>query len=278
MTPGLRKECAIHDEGLINVSVDSIRSKHPTLADYLARFFQRAEGVQFQKAVAQIPAGARVLDIGVGSGETSLYLASQGYRVAVVEPSDGFCRLLEQAALLYGLTIDVYCTTAEHLDGLPLRDLDACIFNASLHHCDAPALALRHCRTLLKPGGQLLLLNEPLLHFFRSKTWFQKKIERGDLVGDYGGNEHTYYYQEYRAMLRDAGFAKIADRLSERYAQPGSYLAYLRQENISAPQRWLRALYYRTIQAICRAGWLGRPLLALGKRLSLLQTNFIATR
>jgi SAM-dependent methyltransferase len=278
LTAGLRQENAIHNQGVEQLSAEALRQRWPTLTDFLHDFLQRAEGVQFQKAVAHLPPGAQVLDIGAGPGHTSLYLATQGYRVHVAEPALGLCELIDRAAKLYRLPVEVYNTSAEFLDRVPLRNLDACIFNASLHHCDDPVKALSHCHTLLAPGGQLLLLNEPVLQCFRSKAWFARQLQNGGVAGDYGGNEHTYYYHEYLALLRQAGFRQIRDFVSERYARPESYLNQLKQEKVSPWKGLLRTAYYRLLQAILGSGAVGRPIISTLKQLSLLQTNFIATR
>lgn len=278
ITAGLREENAIHNQGVEQLSVAALRQRWPTRTDFLRDFFQRAEGVQFQKAVAGLGYGARVLDIGAGPGHTSLYLAAQGYHVHVAEPALGLCQLIDRAASLYQLPVEVYNTSAEFLDRLPVRGLDACIFHASLHHCDDPALALAHCHTLLAPGGQLFLLNEPVLQCFRSKAWFARQLQSGGVAGDYGGNEHTYYYHEYLALLRQAGFRQITDFVSERYARPQSYLNHLKQEKAPLLKSWLRTAYYRVLQGLLASGAAGRPIITVMKRLSLLQTNFIATR
>jgi SAM-dependent methyltransferase len=279
ISEGLRKENEIHHQHKGGHTREQLQAEYPTMEEFLKRFLNRAEGWQFVRAVAELKPGARVLDIGAGTGRTSVYLASQGHRVAALEPSPDLCRFIADAAQLYGLSLDIYNATAETIDRLPVRDFDACIFNASFHHCDEPERALAGCHQVLVRGGRVLLLNEPLLQLFRSKAWFQRQLAEGALVtGDYGGNEHTYYHHEYIAMLKAARFGEIRDYLSLRYLNPERYLH--RIERRRAPLREVRSrrLYYRAIHLLARSGPLGRPALALLKRLSLVQTYFVATK
>ena len=139
--------------------------------------------------------------------------------------------------------------------------------------------ALTHCHEVLVPAGLMLVLNEPQLQFFRSKRWFRRQLEQGTFVaGDYGGNEHIYYHHEYQDMLRRAGFVRIKDALSNRYQDPASYLSYLRSQGNRSRTIRVRQLYYGLIRTLERSSFLGRGLLALLKKWSLVQTYFSARR
>jgi SAM-dependent methyltransferase len=256
-----------------------IQAIYPACTDFCHDYAASAEGQQLREVLRQVPPGARVLDVGAGYGIIAIYLASQGYRVCAVEPSPDLCAYIQRAATLYGLALDIFNVSAECLDLLPKRNFDLCMFNASLHHCDDPLQALAHCHDLLAPTGKLALLNEPLLHFFRSKAWFERQLESGSLVtGDYGGNEHIYYYHEYRAMLARAGFGDVADFVAFRYRDPSSYFRALNYQKAKKMSVLVRKVYYNSIAGLLRLGMCGKPALYLLKRLSLLQTNFVAAR
>lgn len=279
VSEGLRQENEVHERLAAEYAPERLRRKHPTAATFLEPFLAGEEGLQYTRALAEVRPGSRILDIGAGYGRSSIYLASLGHRVSVAEPSIDLCRGIEAASEQYGLPLDIYQVAAEYLDRLPARGFDACVFNASLHHCDDPAQALAHCHALLAPGGKVFLLNEPLLPFFRSKAWFHRQVEDNTLVtGHYGGNEHTYYRHEYVAMLRAARFGEVRDALSLRYLRPERYLCKIEQRGAGRRRVAARSLYYGTIRGLCRSGVLGRPVLGLLKRLSLLQVYFIATK
>jgi SAM-dependent methyltransferase len=278
-SPDMRRENEVHRERVSGWTADVIRATYPTAEDFFKAYRDSAEGQQLREVVQSLKPGVRILDVGAGHGIIAIYLASLGFQVAAVEPSPDLCDYIERAANLYGMKLDIYNLSAEYLHLLPSGGFDLCMFNASLHHCDNPVRALANCHDLLAPDGKLALLNEPLLQFFRSKAWFARRLEQGGLVaGDYGGNEHIYYYHEYRSMLERAGFTDIADAVALRYRDPASYFRVLSYEKAATLSVALRKLYYGTIAALLRLGACGQPAVQLLKRLSLLQTNFVATR
>ena len=80
-------------------------------------------------------------------------------------------------------------------------------FNASLHHCDDPIRALSHCYESLNKGGVLFLVNENFIRPWMTKARFYHLMEtRPEAMGNYGGNEHTFYNWEYIQMLRKSKF------------------------------------------------------------------------
>lgn len=279
VSEGLARENEVHRERVGNVTAADLRAKYPTLEAFYAAYLHSAEGRQLFAALQTVPVAARVLDVGAGYGTIAVCLAAHGYRVAAAEPAPALCRYIEQAQQAFGLNFPVYNVTGEYLHALPDRDFDVCMFNASLHHCDDPRQALANGFALLKPGGRLFLMNEPLLQGFRSKRWFERSRAQGKWVtGDYGGNEHIYYYGEYRALLRQAGFDDIQDMIAYRYQHPESYLRYLQSMNAGRMSLLLRQLHYGAIARCLRLGVFGKPLLGTLKRLSLLQTNFLAVK
>ena len=55
-----------------------------------------------------------------------------------------------------------------------------------------------------------LILIEPTLKPWRTKSWFFRKLATDPIgMGHYGGNEHIYYNWEYDRLLRHAGFSRI---------------------------------------------------------------------
>lgn len=265
----------------------------PNLESYI-RNFSRFEKLEFFRCVKTLGNAIRILDIGSGRGETSIYLASLGHQVSVIEPSLAHCEFIEYAAKRYNLNLNIYLCTAESLNKVNDK-FDAIIFNSSFHHCDDPQLALKNCYQALVDGGILLITNEPVLPLFRAKKWYFKKlINNAAEMGHYGGNEHIYYYFEYENMLKKAGFKKIKNSLNIRYSD--YYLAAqhlkdyeerlrnfakgINQWDTGWDLKMKRRRIYKTIYSwvICtfyKSEIICWPFLELLKRLSLLQMSFL---
>jgi SAM-dependent methyltransferase len=100
-------------------------------------------------AAIGLPPGARVADVGAGTGKLTRALLAAGLEVVAVEP---FAAM--RAALPDG--IEVLAGTAE---ALPLADasVDAVVCGDSFHWCDG-ALAAPELARVIAPGGVLALL------------------------------------------------------------------------------------------------------------------------
>lgn len=165
---------------------------------------------QTRKVCRLMPCGARVLDVGFGVGFSSMELGRHGYLVTGVEPSPVNIEVASRAAEKFGLNFTGVLSTAEEMSNWVKGPFDAVYFNSSLHHCDNPQKALENAYALLASGG-LVILVEPTLKPWRTKSWFFKRLEADPIaMGHYGGNEHIYYNWEYDRMLRRAGFTQIS--------------------------------------------------------------------
>jgi 2-polyprenyl-3-methyl-5-hydroxy-6-metoxy-1,4-benzoquinol methylase len=258
--------------------------QYPTPETYIHEFVCGLDGLEFQQQAAHFSQPQRILDIGVGSGRSSICLAMQGHTVAAVEPSPDLCCRLEMAANLYQLPLTIYNCNAESIDKIQ-QSFDGVIFNSSLHHCDDPIVALKHCYHCLSPGGKLLVINEPVLQFYRSKAWFYERLKtHPEEMGHYGGNEHNYRYSEYLTMLRSAGFQKVAvsphacirhhqQRLQQAESQIQRGQIPVKQAKLAS-----KKLYYALLARCQDNGWLEKTVLKLLQQLSLIPVTFIATK
>ncbi len=180
--------------------------------DYHRSFTDSVYGKEYIFRISNYAAAKKlkILDIGFGCGESTLYLAEQGHEVHGLEPSSLHCSVLKTVSEKFGIPITIYQGVAEDINHLPESDFDVCIFNSSLHHCDDPVAALQRCREKLSHKGKVFAINEPLLKFYRSKKWFYRKLENDPVsLGHYGGNEHIYYFKEYLKLFLDAGFSDV---------------------------------------------------------------------
>ena len=179
-----------------------------SLSDYLSK---SNAPVEYAPLMKRLPAKTlRILDIGVGRGESSLFLASCGHTVFAVEPSPGFCSLIEAAANKFGLNLTVCQGVAEDINLLKQEPFDVVFFYGSLHHCDDPRRALKNSYNILKEDGIILVMSELIIKPWHSKRHFNKLMKTKPIeMGNYGGNEHPYHNWEYVKFLRQAGFVNI---------------------------------------------------------------------
>ena len=218
-TPGLEQEMKemsqLREEAL--AWANEIQS--PT--DYVSKFLKAPHGFEFDARTKEFKTPLKILDVGCGRGESAILLAMKGHEVHAVEPCLPLCEIIQSISHRFSLSLKVYQGIGETLDQVKENAFDLCIFNASLHHCDDPLQALKHCHHRLKAGGKILLLNEPILKFYRSKKWYHEALQKfPEQMGHYGGNEHIYYYREYVNLLKQSGFLEIRDSFHERLAHP----------------------------------------------------------
>lgn len=148
---------------------------------------------------------------------------------------------------------------------------DAIIFNSSFHHCDHVSEVLANVRQKLHEGGSIVLVNEPVLKIYRTKSWFYRTLkENPEKVGHYGGNEHIYRYGEYVDFLQKAGFNKVRSILSLNYGQ------FPKRASWDSSLRYaVKKIYYHLIKSfVARSVWFADFL----KRLSLLNTVIFAQK
>ena len=106
------------------------------------------------------PTPARVLDMGCGSGWTTLFFARHGFHVTGMDISGDMIALANEckAEQLPGAAVDFIESDYESAS-FPC-EFDCAVFYDSLHHADDERAALRLAFDVLKPGG-VLITHEP---------------------------------------------------------------------------------------------------------------------
>ena len=113
--------------------------------------------------------GARVLEIGCGTGESTLALAEQGAHVTGIDVDEAALSVGRERMRLYGLDADLRCGNAANVAAeLPGRTFDMVIFFASLEHMTLPErfAAMEQTWAMLKPGGVWCVVEAP------NRLWF----------------------------------------------------------------------------------------------------------
>ncbi len=125
--------------------------------------FEAATAMENRYALERLSpvAGRRILDLGCGAGETSVYFALQGASVDAVDVSPGMIQVAMKLAERFGVCPRFQTCQAEKLP-FPDDTFDLVFGNGVLHHVDIlPALA--EVKRVLRPGGRAAFV-EPLKH------------------------------------------------------------------------------------------------------------------
>jgi glycosyltransferase involved in cell wall biosynthesis/2-polyprenyl-3-methyl-5-hydroxy-6-metoxy-1,4-benzoquinol methylase len=112
----------------------------------------------------RLPAGARIADVGCGSGWLAEFLARLGYDVTGFDVSPDLIALAEER--LTGLPFGVGATTplrcrfvVADIESEPQTEkFDAVVVYDALHHFEDERAALRNLAAMLVPGGLMLIL------------------------------------------------------------------------------------------------------------------------
>ncbi len=220
---GLSREMEVQSTLDLNFAL----SLYSNSKQYYQKYIDTPGGQELVRRIGDIGGNLRILDIGVGMGQSSFYLSDIGHTVSVIEPSYELCQVIDKLSKKFDSKITVYQCSGEEMDKIDEKDFDLCIFNSSLHHCYNPNLAIKNSFNLLKERGKLLVINEVFLKFFQSKGRFYQKLESDPVsMGHYGGNEHAYFFNEYKKMLHCAGFEKITEYIPAAYENPRSIIKY----------------------------------------------------
>ncbi len=152
--------------------------------------------VRIEKQMGALMQGWRLMEIGCGSGVLLKTAIERGWHADALEFSG------ELAAVAREANPSAEVTVADVLDYTNgAGDYDAVMALDVLEHVLDPALMLRNCCALLKPGG-LLLLQTPNTHSLR----YRSQGVNWDML-DPAQHTHLYSPQGLRALLARSGFA-----------------------------------------------------------------------
>lgn len=140
-----RREADFHDAWASSTPLDQIRVREcfesPTAVEN--RFILEMMGNL---------RGKRLLDIGAGLGESSVYFALQGADVTMVDISPAMVETARRLAALHGVGLDGIVSAGEDLR-LPEGQFDIVYIANTIHHVQDRGSLLAQVRSALKPGG-----------------------------------------------------------------------------------------------------------------------------
>ena len=145
--------------------------------------------------------GRRVLDLGCGAGESSVYLALRGAEVTSVDISAEMVRITRRLAERYDTSVDARVMLAEDLK-FDDETFDVVFGNGVLHHTYRPA-AYAEVHRVLKPGGIGIFIEplsyNPLLMVYR---WIARAVRTE--------NERPFSYRDFKRLRKS--FARVEHR------------------------------------------------------------------
>ena len=126
--------------------------------DSLSSLRARAGRSEFARLLDQaIPGDARVLEIGCGTGQMSLYLARADRVVIGADLTRVALRLGAAAAKRFGLERVQFIETDLHRPGLRPCSFDVVYSSGVLHHTPDPRASFARVVQLARPGGMIVL-------------------------------------------------------------------------------------------------------------------------
>ena len=147
-------------------SVDLQNDLQDQLHGRLRKF--REEVVPWLDNVKQIK-GATILEVGCGTGSSTVAFAEQGARVTAVDIDEGSISVAKKRIQLYGLDATFVLGNGEEIDRLFAgKRFDFIIFSATLEHMKYSERinALRAAKALMVPGDFLAVVETP------NRLWF----------------------------------------------------------------------------------------------------------
>ena len=155
-----------------------------------------------------------IADLGAGEGTFSQLLAQRAEKVIAIDNSEKMVEYGSRIARENGFTNLEY--RLGDLESPPIDDaaVDMVFLSQALHHAARPARAIREAARILRPGGQLVVL-DLLKHDFEQARELYADVWLG--FGE--GELHGY--------LDEAGFTGIHVRVVDREADPPHFQTLL---------------------------------------------------
>src|SRR5216684_4952355 len=126
--------------------------------DTLASLRARAERSKFARLLDEaIPGNARILEIGCGTGQMSLYLTRADRLVIGADLTRASLLLGQSAARRFGLARVQFVETDLHRPGLRAGAFDVVYASGVLHHTPNPRASFARIAALARPGGIIVV-------------------------------------------------------------------------------------------------------------------------
>jgi 2-polyprenyl-3-methyl-5-hydroxy-6-metoxy-1,4-benzoquinol methylase len=158
-----QRETEFHDAWANNTSIENV---------LVRECFEAPTAMENQFILSQIGElkGKRLLDVGSGLGESSVYFALQGARVTMADISPGMVQTGHEIAKKYGVEVEGIVSSAEELD-VPAEAYDLVYIANTIHHVQDRELLFQKIHRALKLGGRFFSFDpiayNPIINVYR---------------------------------------------------------------------------------------------------------------
>jgi 2-polyprenyl-3-methyl-5-hydroxy-6-metoxy-1,4-benzoquinol methylase len=158
-----QRETEFHDAWANNTSIENV---------LVRECFEAATAMENHFILSRMGQlkGKRLLDVGSGLGESSVYFALQGARVTMVDISPGMVQTGHDIAKKYGVEVEGFVSSAEELD-VPAESYDLVYIANTIHHVQNRELLFQKIHRALKPGGRFFSFDpiayNPVINVYR---------------------------------------------------------------------------------------------------------------
>lgn len=156
------KEEVFHDKWADSVNIDEV------MVDEFFEACTAPENRYIMQSLGDVR-GKKLLELGCGLGEASVYFAKKGADVTATDLSTGMLRVAEKVAHKHGVSL----TTAQaysHQTPFPDNSFDIVYTGNTLHHVDIDD-TLKEAQRILKPGGVFVswdpIAHNPIINVYR---------------------------------------------------------------------------------------------------------------
>lgn len=217
---------------------------------------------------------AHILEIGCGTGCSTVALAEQGAHVTAIDIHEGSLNAASDRCRVYGLVVDFRnVNAAEIYEKFSTQHFDFIIFYASLEHMklDERMTAMKNTWNMLSPGGLWCVVDTPnrLWYFDRHTSWLPFYSWLPD--------DLAFLYSQYSPRRRFCSlYREVNDQLKLDFLRRGRGLSFhefeltmkravdldvvsclsmfLRRQSILTRARWIMRVDRRHESILARVG------------------------
>lgn len=164
------------------------------------RFFDSAEFKEVCSLLDCEIVGARILDVGAGTGIASYAFARTGASVYSLEPDDSEIGRKAINQIANGMPIRMLAAFGEAIP-LPNHSVDIIYGRQVLHHTQNLQKVMQECSRVLRPGGVVLICREHVVDDEQQLAQFLSEHPIHQLAG----GEHAYSLETYTDAISSAG-------------------------------------------------------------------------